>query len=79
MKIFVFLFLILFIFEVSARDVEIETFQADPKVNSSGYMDFGTLRVTKVKKNEFSISGDFELFANSGNEKKVVEILPSQS
>jgi hypothetical protein len=68
MKIFIVIF---FITETFSREIEIESFTPDPKLNSSLYIDYGSLRVTKLKKNEFAVSGDFELKINAGNEKRV--------
>lgn len=54
-----------------AREIEVENFQPDPKIKSTGYFDFGTLRMKKITKNKFSISGEFALLENSGDEKEV--------
>lgn len=59
------------IIAVSSREIEIENFRPDPKVKSTGFFDFGTLRLKKEARNHYSISGDFELLENSGNEKEV--------
>ncbi|XP_070503078.1 uncharacterized protein [Chironomus tepperi] len=57
---------------VSSREVEIENFTPDPKVNATEFFDYGTLRLKKERRNHYSISGDFELFENSGNEKELL-------
>jgi hypothetical protein len=56
---------------VFAREIEIENFQPDVRIKSDDFVDYGTLRVTKVKKNHFSLSGEFEIKMNCGNEKMV--------
>ncbi|KAL7024373.1 hypothetical protein ACKWTF_013011 [Chironomus riparius] len=56
----------------TSREVEIENFRPDPKVKSTGFFDFGTLRLKKENRNHYSISGDFELLENSGNEKEIL-------
>jgi len=65
------LILLSLIVAVSSREVEIENFMADPKVKSAGFFDFGTLRLKRESRNHYSVSGDFELFENCGNEKDV--------
>lgn len=70
MEIFVFILVIL-VDGAFSREIELESFTPDPKINSSIYIDYGSLRVTKIRRNEFAVSGDFELKVNAGNEKKV--------
>jgi hypothetical protein len=63
---------IFFLASVLAREIEIEDFQPVARMPSSGdYLDYGTLRVTKIKRNEFSVSGDFEVKQSCGDEKMV--------
>lgn len=55
---------------VSAREIELGTFT--PSSNSDlDLIDYGTVRVTKVKKNHYTISGDFFLKQNLANDKTV--------
>ena len=65
------IFLFSFVLTVSSREIEIEYFRPDPKVNSTGFFDYGTLRLKRESKNHYSISGEFEVFENCGNEKEV--------
>lgn len=65
-----FVIFVLLIVEASAREVELESFT--PSRNSDwDLIDYGTMRVTKVKKNNFVIAGDFEVKKNVGNEVTV--------
>lgn len=53
---------------VSAMEISIDSFKPTP---SGNMIDFGTLRLAKIKKNHFSISGAFVIKADLGNEKTV--------
>lgn len=62
--------LVILIAAVSAREIELGTFT--PSSNSDlDLIDYGTVRVTKVKKNHYTISGDFFLKQNLANDKTV--------
>lgn len=59
----------------SAREFELESFT--PSSNSDfNLIDYGTVRVTKIQRNQFSISGDFILKRNLGNDQTVTIYLP---
>lgn len=55
---------------ISAREIELESFKPSPATDKSIF-DFGTLRLAKIKRNEFVISGTFHVRANIGNEATV--------
>jgi hypothetical protein len=55
---------------VAGIEIDLESFTPSPN-SDFDLIDYGTVRVTKVKKSHFSISGDFELKRNIGNEKTV--------
>lgn len=65
--------LFIFIACVASRELNLESFTPSPS-SDSGLIDYGTVRVTKVKKNHFAISGDFELKRNIGDEKLVRKV-----
>lgn len=68
-------FIILFlVYCASAFDVEIESFQADPKYADTGAVNYGSLRVTKRAKNTYTVSGNFEIQKNFGAEISVIKI-----
>lgn len=71
MDLKVYLILFTLIIAVLSREVEIENFMPDPKVKSTGFFDFGTLRLKRESRNHYSVSGEFELLENCGNEKDV--------
>lgn len=71
MKILIFL---IFVLCVSAFDVEIESFQADSKYANTGTVNYGTLRVTKRSKNYYTVSGDFEMQRNIGEDISVMKL-----
>ncbi|XP_038120748.1 uncharacterized protein LOC119770266 [Culex quinquefasciatus] len=48
-------------------EVSIDSFEPDADIDVS-YLTMGTLRVTRKKRNSFSLSGDFEANQNWGNE-----------
>ncbi|KAG5673764.1 hypothetical protein PVAND_003784 [Polypedilum vanderplanki] len=73
------MFLIFACANVIAREIKIEDLASDPKLKDNDYIDFGTLRVTKVKKNYYSISGNFEIKQNLGNEKKILLEIKSKT
>lgn len=76
MNYFLFLLVLLpLIMEIHTKEIEIEEFQPDPKVKSDDFIDYGTMRVKKIKKNQFSISGEFEIKENFGDERTVRKIL----
>jgi hypothetical protein len=59
-----------FVATVLCREFELESFK--PSANSDpNLIDYGTLRVKKLRKNYFALSGSFELKKNLGNEKTV--------
>lgn len=59
-----------FVFFVNGRDIDLESFTPSPN-SDSNLINYGTVRVSKVKKNHYTIAGDFELKRNIGNEKTV--------
>lgn len=63
-------FLALFLVTVAGLEIDLESFTPSPNTDFD-LINYGTVRVTKVKKNHFTISGDFELKRNIGNEKTV--------
>lgn len=65
-----FLLLGIFVIGVSAREIELESFKPSKDANQD-LIDYGTVRITKVKKNYYTISGDFTLKRNIANEQKV--------
>lgn len=54
----------------AARDIELESFKPSSR-SDQDLIDYGTLRITKVSKNNFTISGDFSLKKSIANEKRV--------
>lgn len=54
----------------ASRDIELESFKPSSR-SDQDLIDYGTLRITKVSKNNFTISGDFSLKKNVANEKRV--------
>lgn len=64
------IFLTFLIALVAGIEVDLESFTPSPD-SDFDLVDYGTVRVTKIKKSHFSISGDFELKRNIGNEKTV--------
>lgn len=68
---FKFIFLIHLIIGLTAgREVDLVSFT--PSRNSDyGLIDYGTLRVSKPRKNSFALTGDLELKRNIGNEYMV--------
>lgn len=69
MKILLLNFLL--VFYASAFNVEIESFAPDPKYAKVGFINFGTLRTTRLAKNNYTITGHFELKKTLGVEKTV--------
>lgn len=64
----------------SAREFELESFTPSPNTDFN-LIDYGTVRVTKIQRNQYSISGDFILKRNLGNDQTVIFyfILPELS
>lgn len=61
---------VLIVTVASAREFDLESFT--PSSNSDfNLIDYGTVRVTKKQRNQFSISGDFILKRNLGNDQTV--------
>lgn len=52
----------------SAREISFEDIKPTPVTN---LVDYGTLRIKRIKRNQFTISGSFNLTRNAGNEKLV--------
>lgn len=53
---------------VSAREFELESFTP---AKSNEWLDYGTVRVAKHKRNTLTVAGNFEVKKNLGAEKKV--------
>ena len=66
-----FFIILILVYCASAFDAEIESFQADPKYATTGVVNYGSLRVTKRSKNTYTVSGDFEIQRNFGDEISV--------
>lgn len=62
--------LLAFIRLVASRDIELESFKPSSS-SDQDLIDYSTLRISKVSKNHFAISGDFSLKKNVANEKTV--------
>jgi len=60
---------------VAGRVFELEAFKPTPTEND--LIDYGTLRITKMKRNQFSFSGDYVVTRNLGNEKLVSDLCSS--
>ncbi|CAO1406426.1 unnamed protein product [Diamesa tonsa] len=75
MKLRTILVVIYILRDVSAREVEIESFQGTADTDPE-FVNFGTTRVTKKSRHVFVVSGDFEILKNMGNEYNIrTEIL----
>ncbi|KAI8035439.1 uncharacterized protein LOC128260668 [Drosophila gunungcola] len=52
--------------------VELNTFERDQSIdNQDKWVDWGTLRMKKIGRNQFAVSGDFEFKLNMGDEQKI--------
>ncbi|CAO1414243.1 unnamed protein product [Diamesa serratosioi] len=79
MKLSIVLFGIFVLSSVTARDVEIDSFNGLPETDPQ-FMSFGTTRVTKKDRQTFVISGDFEVLKSFGDEHQIrTEILNSDN
>lgn len=63
-------FLSFLIVATNAREFELESFKPSPNTDFD-LIDYGTIRVAKVKKSQFTILGDFVLKRNVGNDQTV--------
>jgi len=53
-------------------NVELNTFEMDQTIeNQEKWVEWGTLRMKKVSRNKFVVSGDFEFKLNMGDQQKV--------
>lgn len=60
----------IFVTTISCREFELESFT--PSANTDpNLIDYGTVRVKKINRNQFALTGNFELKKNIGNEKQV--------
>ena len=57
-------------FGVLAKEIELLNFHPSPKTDKE-FLDYGTLRLAKVKRNEFVVTGTFIVKRNSGHEVTV--------
>jgi len=58
--------------EEKAYNVELNSFEKNPKIEDDGnWIDWGDLRMKKVAKNKFTLTGIFEFKRNMGDEQKV--------
>ncbi|KAH8300981.1 hypothetical protein KR044_007702 [Drosophila immigrans] len=54
-----------------AYNVELNSFETNPKINDDEkWIDWGDLRMKKVSKNKFTLTGSFEFKRNMGDEEK---------
>lgn len=65
--------ILIFVASVVSRELDLESFTPSPN-SDFDLINYGTVRVTKVKKSHFTLSGDFELKQNIGNEKYVRKV-----
>lgn len=68
MKLHQLLTVVLVFTVVSARDFELESFTP---AKANDWLDYGTVRVAKYKRNTLTVAGSFELKKNIGPEKTV--------
>ncbi|KAH8407374.1 hypothetical protein KR215_005018 [Drosophila sulfurigaster] len=58
--------------EEKAYNVELNSFEKNPKINDDEkWVDWGDLRMKKVSKNKFTLTGTFEFKRNMGDEQKL--------
>ncbi|KAH8387268.1 hypothetical protein KR093_006021 [Drosophila rubida] len=58
--------------EEKAYNVELNSFDKNPKINDDEkWIDWGDLRMKKVARNQFTLTGSFEVKRNLGDEQKV--------
>lgn len=62
------LLLVVVVIVTSAREITFDELKPMPVTD---FVDFGTIRITRIKKNHFSISGTFSITRNAGREKMV--------
>lgn len=65
-----YLLLWIFVTTISCREFELESFTPSASTDLS-LIDYGTVRVKKINRNQFALTGNFELKKNIGNEKLV--------
>lgn len=66
LKVFTFVFIVVV---ASAREFELESFTP---AKSNEWLDYGTVRIAKHKRNSLTVAGSFEVKKNLGKEKIVI-------
>ncbi|XP_017066842.1 uncharacterized protein LOC108104980 [Drosophila eugracilis] len=71
------LFITTFLFQICQSEkpysVELNSFEKDQSINNQDkWVDWGSLGMKKVSRNQFVVNGDFEFKLNMGDEQKIV-------
>lgn len=65
--------------EEKSYSLELNSFDKNTKIeNDDSWVDWGTLRMKKVSRNQYTLDGEFEFKRNIGDEQKVSPTCPME-